>query len=211
MVPWHLQPKYSGQSASVPKPKVADSAKAAAKREKKAAKLKKKFEKRGKNEKHSSNAYTATENAREDELNSEGKDVVDCLLGELPELSVEEGRETEKREGHNILLRDKATVRREVDSVSTKPFHEHSSSTCSREDSCSFTDNDSTAASRTSETPDLVSLGYKTFQRYYHVFCRDELTNLFSRVEGVHVLEEFYDHENWCVLAEKELSNPSLK
>ena len=57
----------------------------------------------------------------------------------------------------------------------------------------------------TSPTNNLSALGYKTFQRYYHVFCRSELTKLFSQIEGVGVLEEFYDHENWCVLVEKHV------
>ena len=54
------------------------------------------------------------------------------------------------------------------------------------------------------ESDKLAAQGYRTFQCYYHVFCRGELTQLFSQVEGVRVLEEFYDHENWCVLAKRE-------
>ena len=45
--------------------------------------------------------------------------------------------------------------------------------------------------------------GYQTFHRYYHVFQKNELSALFNEVGRVRVIEEFYDHENWCVVAEK--------
>ena len=55
----------------------------------------------------------------------------------------------------------------------------------------------------------LQQLGYRTYQRYYHVFRKDELTRLFS-VSGqpVQVTEEYYDHDNWCVVAVKETVLP---
>ena len=52
-------------------------------------------------------------------------------------------------------------------------------------------------------TPSLEAQGFQTFLRYYHVFQKHELSHLFNEVGGVRVLEEFYDHENWCVVAEK--------
>jgi hypothetical protein len=54
---------------------------------------------------------------------------------------------------------------------------------------------------------ELSQLGYTTFQRYYHVFQEGELAGLVRQVEGFHVQEEFYDHENWCVLAKKVASS----
>ena len=51
-------------------------------------------------------------------------------------------------------------------------------------------------------TPSLGAQGFQTFLRYYHVFQRNELSALFNEVGGVRILEEFYDHENWCVVAE---------
>lgn len=42
-----------------------------------------------------------------------------------------------------------------------------------------------------------------TYQRYYHVFREGELRELTCRVSTLRVQEEFYDHENWCVLATK--------
>ena len=61
-----------------------------------------------------------------------------------------------------------------------------------------------------SQNTTLVEQGYQTFQRYYHVFKRGELLELFAGVQGARVLEEFYDHENWCVLAEKSCESPLL-
>ena len=52
-------------------------------------------------------------------------------------------------------------------------------------------------------TPSLEAQGFQMFLRYYHVFQRNELSTLFNEVGGVRILEEFYDHENWCVVAEK--------
>ena len=52
-------------------------------------------------------------------------------------------------------------------------------------------------------TPSLEAQGFQTFLRYYHVFQRHELSALFNEVGGVKVVEEFYDHENWCAVAEK--------
>ena len=50
--------------------------------------------------------------------------------------------------------------------------------------------------------------GSQTFQRYYHVFCKGELKLLFSEgVPAAKVKEEYYDHENWCVVAEKLTSS----
>ena len=49
----------------------------------------------------------------------------------------------------------------------------------------------------------LEEIGYQTFQRYYHVFRQGELVELFSKLDNVEVVEEFFDHENWCVVARK--------
>ena len=49
----------------------------------------------------------------------------------------------------------------------------------------------------------LREQGYQTFQRYYHVFRHGELLKLFSKTDGLEVVDEFFDHENWCVIAKK--------
>lgn len=57
----------------------------------------------------------------------------------------------------------------------------------------------------------LKVLGYSTYQRYYHVFRQGELALLVQDVPGVEVKQEYYDHENWCVVAVKtEDSNSNL-
>ncbi len=43
-----------------------------------------------------------------------------------------------------------------------------------------------------------------TCKRFYHVFREGELVELIEKhVDCLHVLESFYDHANWCVIAEK--------
>ena len=52
--------------------------------------------------------------------------------------------------------------------------------------------------------PGLRELGYQTFLRYYHVFQRGELLRLFARdISDLVVTEEVFDHDNWCVTAQK--------
>ncbi|KFM59634.1 putative methyltransferase-like protein, partial [Stegodyphus mimosarum] len=46
--------------------------------------------------------------------------------------------------------------------------------------------------------------GLMAYHRYYHVFRQGELDNLIeSHVENLHILSSYYDHANWCVVAEK--------
>lgn len=45
---------------------------------------------------------------------------------------------------------------------------------------------------------------FKTFYRYYHVFCEGELTRLCTSINNVTVKDTWYDHENWCILFEKK-------
>lgn len=50
----------------------------------------------------------------------------------------------------------------------------------------------------------LTRLGYQTFQRFYHVFRQGELGSLVHlATPTADIVEEYYDHENWCVLAKK--------
>lgn len=41
------------------------------------------------------------------------------------------------------------------------------------------------------------------FQRYYHLFEKGELENLCNEIEGLVVVESFYDKSNWCVVVER--------
>ncbi len=49
----------------------------------------------------------------------------------------------------------------------------------------------------------LSEQGYTTYQRYYHVFRKGELVDVVLKVSALQVQEQFYDHENWCVVAVK--------
>ena len=85
---------------------------------------------------------------------------------------------------------------------STKPIEgKLAGDGASSKDCGTLAESDSTTSS--TARPNLAELGYRTFNRYYHVFQRGELVRLFAQVPCARVREEFYDHENWCVLAEK--------
>ena len=46
--------------------------------------------------------------------------------------------------------------------------------------------------------------GSLTHLRYYHVFREGELDYLINNyVESLHIISSYYDHANWCVVAEK--------
>lgn len=45
--------------------------------------------------------------------------------------------------------------------------------------------------------------GTVVFQRYYHLFAKGELESLVSSIQGVAVVESYYDRSNWCVVFEK--------
>jgi hypothetical protein len=46
--------------------------------------------------------------------------------------------------------------------------------------------------------------GSLTHHRYYHVFREGEIDHLIEKyVENLHIIRSYYDHANWCVVAEK--------
>ena len=46
--------------------------------------------------------------------------------------------------------------------------------------------------------------GSMTHHRYYHVFREGELDFLINKyVENLHIVNSYYDHANWCIVAEK--------
>ncbi len=58
--------------------------------------------------------------------------------------------------------------------------------------------NSSSAQSSPEEEP------ANTYHRFYHVFREGELVDLIDRhVDNLHILNCYYDHANWCVIAEK--------
>lgn len=70
------------------------------------------------------------------------------------------------------------------------------------------TEQDDDPALRTAKEDQLHKLGYRTYQRYYHVFKKGELNELLVQSGvPVTVIEDYYDHENWCVIATKKTSH----
>ena len=46
--------------------------------------------------------------------------------------------------------------------------------------------------------------GAPTLHRYYHVFRGRELDQLIEKyVQNLHIISSYYDHANWCIIAEK--------
>ena len=46
--------------------------------------------------------------------------------------------------------------------------------------------------------------GAPTLHRYYHVFREGELDQLIEKyVQNLHIISSYYDHANWCIIAEK--------
>ncbi|CAM9105094.1 unnamed protein product [Scytosiphon promiscuus] len=48
------------------------------------------------------------------------------------------------------------------------------------------------------------SAGSVVYQRYCHVYAEGELEGLVERVDGLRLVESYYDRSNWCVVAERE-------
>ena len=53
----------------------------------------------------------------------------------------------------------------------------------------------------------LVSVMIKILtlcNRYYHVFREGEIDHMIEKyVENLHIISSYYDHANWCIVAEK--------
>lgn len=194
MVPWHLQPKYMEGTSQDQQPTARRRCKSNEKvRERK--RLKKAQKKLRKAE------ATVQESA---EVKCEEDDPqTQYLLGELSaiDLSNDENEmktKTEqglKKHDSNGLLFNTETIHTHVD---TGPNKEKIPTIESAQNTSPHIKDDSSA----NANKELLK-GYQTFQRYYHVFKRGELVQLFSKCSDVIVLEEFYDHENWCVIARK--------
>lgn len=67
--------------------------------------------------------------------------------------------------------------------------------------------NTGTSLSRSTSQDSLTSEsggGSIMFHRYYHVFREGELDSLIDEfVENLHIISSYYDHTNWCIIAEK--------
>ena len=46
--------------------------------------------------------------------------------------------------------------------------------------------------------------GSLTHHRYYHVFREGEIDHIIDKyVQHLHIISSYYDHANWCIIAEK--------
>lgn len=45
--------------------------------------------------------------------------------------------------------------------------------------------------------------GSVVYQRYCHVYAEGELEGLVEKVDGLRLIESYYDRSNWCVVAER--------
>ena len=175
MVPWHLQPKYSpAEKGAGHKDEVTAAEEKAAR-----ARAKKLEKKKRRKAKEKGCAVTAG-----GPLPGEEKDV-GPLPGEEKEVGPLPG---EEKEANPIASCDAGGESRQQDVDSCEPVGKQ----------------DPSKAKTCDDKTYLVQQGYTTYHRYYHVFREGELTGLFHQLPQLHVQEDFYDHENWCVLAQKQ-------
>lgn len=190
MVPWHLQPKYV---AGTCQDQTTTSTRRSRNNEKVRERKRLKKEQK-KLRKAQAAAQESTEFKSED-------DEPRWLLDELSAIDLDEiGTSHDKTDeglsepDTNDMLFNTEALCSDVDTVPNKVeiMTRDSPKTTSPQ-------NDDNSASNLV----VATKGYQTFQRYYHVFRRGELVQLFSKCSDVVVLEEFYDHENWCVIGKK--------
>lgn len=210
MVPWHLQPKYTtapgGHRAAAGKEGGRDNRRArmhVKKQEKRRRKDKRKWESSFSEDQTAGTAGSGKEHT--------------VLLGDLGELNLEE-------EDLGWSTRNKSDTRCHEDVYSGEsPDVEHEESLCSRieldvehEGTCLCSSNGRTdkqpeAEEEQENKPALLGrLGYTTYQRFYHVFKEGELAALLGQVTGLTAREQFYDHENWCIVAVKDKTNKAF-
>ena len=66
------------------------------------------------------------------------------------------------------------------------------------------TNNSSSSSSSPSSSSQSSPGEHPAYHRFYHVFREGELIDLIERhVDNLHILTCYYDHANWCVVAEK--------
>lgn len=46
--------------------------------------------------------------------------------------------------------------------------------------------------------------GSETFFRFYHVFDENELEEMCQQIDGIEIVESYYDQGNWCVIFRKK-------
>ena len=65
-------------------------------------------------------------------------------------------------------------------------------------------DNEKDLGSESDSEDSAEAGGSLTHHRYYHVFREGEINHIIEKyVENLHIISSYYDHANWCVVAEK--------
>ena len=117
------------------------------------------------------------------------------------------GHGRDQLEKHSGVDRSKSSQERGASSVelADRPGSTwHESGHCASGDVKDYRSDCSILRASVTHEENLIRLGYHTFLRYYHVFRKGELGDLVrSATPNASIVEEYYDHENWCVLAEK--------
>lgn len=150
-------------------------------------------------------------------LSMDSSDVGDSLI-ENAATSLSDGSQTESTArlftGSTVSLVSNPNVNTRRCSVERRRLQErgHSldemSSETKRRDAAgcvvtASTDTLSNASSQESLPSDRGG-GSITYHQYYHVFREGELDQLINKyVENLHIISSYYDHANWCVVAEK--------
>lgn len=230
MVPWHLQPKYiPGASQTKVSSEQATKTKQDDQKLRQKRRQKKEWKKQQKVKSHSRDStsehtYTdesicqqqvLTDNNDDDATND-----VACLLSELPTLDLSD--EELESEAGKIVTETKTSVQIwtnaptipdttnvQVDTTEAisgryNPINNSNHKTLQKETEHSHKSPALADGIHDTNKHGLREQGYQTFQRYYHVFRHGELVQLFSKTDRLQVIEEFFDHENWCVIAKKD-------
>ena len=198
MVPWHLQPKYTkgaSQTKSTAQRNLKDIEKI---RERK--RLKKEQKKQHKS--RSSQASTESTGDCTEPTLEESASNTGGLLGDLSALDLSD-EDFDCPKGGSIPASINLESRIQHFIESTEATGTTANNGPNKDSIVTDTTQGRPSPLVTDNTQGLEDVGYQTFQRYYHVFRRGELVKLFSKLDNVEVIEEFFDHENWCVIARK--------
>ncbi len=191
MVPWHLQPKYVAGTSQ-------DQSITNRRRTKNNEKVRERKRLKKAQKKLRKTRATAQESTKVKSEDDESQ--IEYLFSELSALdwSDEDIKTSSDKtdQGPDMLCYTEAMMHNDVDTAPNKG----EIMTLESPQRTSICSDDSGA---TNAPEEVESRGYQTFQRYYHVFRRGELVQLFTKCSDAIVLEEFYDHENWCVIAKK--------
>ena len=188
MVPWHMQLKYLNNEEQLPV--------------KKKKKWRKKYVKKRLDEQCNDDSHTpsVTMDTQDDDYDNHTPSVTMDDDSHTPSITASDtiinGSHTSSIEDYNC---NSLSEIRHDNAGHTHSTNEHCDvSSLSINERC-ITDH-APSPDTTSETE---LKGFKTYYRYYHVFCDGELTRLCDSVNNVIIIDSWYDHENWCILLEK--------